>query len=231
MTDPVYPGRELELFAGARHWKEYWSAHIRPFVRGDVLEVGAGIGGNLPFLDRGERGRWVCLEPDVRLAGELRGRTAAIAGRRYEIVGGTLAATGGQRFDTILYVDVLEHIQDDAAELVAAAAQLRAGGHLIVLSPAYQALWSPFDEAVGHFRRYDRRRLLRAAPPGLQVCAVRFLDSAGILAPAANRVLRRRVPSRLQIALWDRGLVPLSRMLDGWLNHSAGRSIVAIWRA
>jgi 2-polyprenyl-3-methyl-5-hydroxy-6-metoxy-1,4-benzoquinol methylase len=81
-------------------------------------------------------------------------------------VNGTIAAlesTGP--FDTIIYLDVLEHIADDRAELACAARLLSPQGCVIVLSPAHQFLFSPFDQAVGHYRRYSRATLRDLTPP------------------------------------------------------------------
>jgi 16S rRNA A1518/A1519 N6-dimethyltransferase RsmA/KsgA/DIM1 with predicted DNA glycosylase/AP lyase activity len=71
MNEFRYVGSELDLFASCRNWKAYWAAQVRPFILGDVLEVGAGIGSNTALLDFDRLRRWVCLEPDARLAEQL----------------------------------------------------------------------------------------------------------------------------------------------------------------
>jgi hypothetical protein len=127
---------------------------------------------------------------------------------------------------------VLEHIADDAAELVDARRHLAAGGHLIVLAPAHQFLFSPFDAAIGHYRRYDRAGLVGLEPPGCVLAACRMLDSVGFFASLANRMLlSSAMPSRGQIAVWDKYLVPLSRSVDIALGYRFGKTVVAIWRA
>src|SRR5262244_234117 len=139
MSEFKYVGSELDLFAAVLNWKAYWSRQIRPFLRGDILEVGAGIGSNTQILDSGGTGRWVCLEPDSELNCELVKKSQEWKPRRaYEAVCGTLESLGDQQFDTIIYIDVLEHIDQDREELDRAASHLRSGGRLIVLSPAHQ---------------------------------------------------------------------------------------------
>ena len=69
MSNDTYAGGELELFARAQHWKDYWISRLRPYIGSSVLEVGAGIGANTLLLRTGAESRWVCLEPDPQLAG------------------------------------------------------------------------------------------------------------------------------------------------------------------
>ncbi|MFI5347951.1 MAG: class I SAM-dependent methyltransferase [Elusimicrobiota bacterium] len=232
MNELHYAGRELELFEGARNWKRYWSSEIRPFLGGDILEVGAGLGANTEFIKSTEASAWMCLEPDPELASRMRGRfsgRALLAECRVE-VGTTEALSPGRRFDGIVYVDTLEHIEEDRGELERAARLLRAGGRIVVLAPAHQWLYSPFDRAVGHFRRYDRLSLAELMPSGGRLLRLDYLDSAGLLASAGNRVfLQRSAPSRKQVFFWDRFLVPSLRLLDRLTFHMIGKSILGVW--
>ena len=228
MTERSYGGTELELFSRALNWKRYWAGRMSPFVRGAVLEVGAGTGINTPFLKSAKCSRWLCLEPDPALARELEPRCGSIG---CEVQVGTLDdVPEASRFDTILYVDVLEHIEHDRTELLRAAGLLRVGGHLIVLAPAHQWLFSPFDAAIGHYRRYTHRTLAQAAPPGLRPVRIDYLDCVGVMLSLGNRVgLRQRTPGQTQVLLWDRVAVPISRALDPMLGYRAGKSVLAIW--
>lgn len=233
MTDFKYVGSELELFADVHNWKSYWSRRIRPFIAGDVLEVGAGIGSNTPFLDPRRQGRWVCLEPDAQLVAQLSRNLAQLESpREYEAVAGTIGSQIGRRpFDTVVYIDVLEHIENDREELGNAASILRAGGRIVVLAPAHQSLFTPFDAAIGHFRRYNRAMFRAIAPPGLHLEQLFYLDCAGLLLSAANRLLlRQSMPTRAQLQVWDRWFIPVSRILDPCFFHRLGKSIVAVWR-
>jgi SAM-dependent methyltransferase len=231
MNEFKYCGTELELFAAARNWKRYWSQQVRPFLRGDILEVGAGIGSNTSILDAGGAGRWTCLEPDPHLFSQLVQNLAKIRSRRvYKPICGTLQALRDQQFDTVLYVDVLEHIKDDREELKQATSLLRSRGHLIVLSPAHQCLFTPFDAAIGHFRRYNRSTLRYVSPSCLNLIRLRYLDSLGLIASTANLLLlRQSMPTIAQLGFWDRWMIPISQVLDQCFRYNIGKSIIAVW--
>lgn len=227
-----YVGTELDLFANAANWKAYVARNLARFVGGRVLEVGAGIGGNTRFLHNGRVCEWTCLEPDPDLACRMTERLATgdlPPGCR--IVEGTLATLDSTaRFDTILYLDVLEHIAEDRAELARAVTLLSPKGSLVVLAPAHQFLFSPFDAAIGHFRRYNRATLRALTPPGCRFETSAMLDSAGFFASLANRVmLSAPLPSARQIAVWDKLLVPISRILDRATAHRFGKTVFAVW--
>jgi len=227
-----YAGTELDLFAAVRNWKSYWSELIRPFVRGDVLEVGAGIGSNTLFLNSGGTGRWVCLEPDARLATQLtRNLEESNPERKFETVIGTIQNLDSSwKFDTILYIDVLEHIDRDRQELQNAVSKLRPEGRIIVLSPTHQWLFTPFDAAIGHFRRYDRPMLRAISPPNLHLDRLSYIDSAGLVLSTANvSLLRQSIPTKAQLRIWDQYIIPISRILNRFFLNSVGKSIFGIW--
>ena len=229
-----YVGNELELFAEARNWKRYFGGIIAPYLRDDVLEVGAGIGGTTRVLCDGRQRSWTALEPDASLADAMR-RSFAEAPLPVpaRVVTGTLASLPGEaRLDALLYIDVLEHIEDDAAEVARAAARLVPGGALIVLCPAHQWLYSPLDRRLGHFRRYSARTMAALTPPPLlSLERLLLLDVVGMLASAANRfLLRQEGASPRQVRFWDRWLVPSSRLVDPIFRHRLGKSVLAIWR-
>ncbi|HKO17928.1 MAG TPA: class I SAM-dependent methyltransferase [Acidobacteriaceae bacterium] len=231
-SDFRYVGAELDVFAEAVNWKTYWSERIGRYICGDVLEVGAGIGANTPYLTCAGATRWVCLEPDRQLIEQLRANVGESSNSvRHEVACGTLASLPeNERFDTLLYIDVLEHIEDDAGELKLIAEHLRPGGRVVVLSPAHQWLFTPFDAAIGHFRRYNKRSLRGLTPVTLVLESLFYVDCCGIAASAANHLLSQSMPTREQIRLWDKRMIPASRRLDALLRFSVGKSIVGVWR-
>jgi hypothetical protein len=227
-----YVGRELEIFAAATNWKSYFASILRPFIAGRVLEIGAGAGVNISYLYNEDVREWTCLEPDPDLAGRI-GDTVRHGGlpAACDIKVGRLKDIHPiASYDTILYIDVLEHIADDRAELTQATRHLSSGGNLVVLAPAHQFLFSPFDKAVGHYRRYNRNSLVALTPPRCTVRMCRMLDTVGLLASAANAaLLRAAMPSERQIWAWDRLMVPISRVVDPATGYSFGKTVVVVW--
>jgi SAM-dependent methyltransferase len=230
--DFAYQGSELSLFAHAKNWKAYWTSRLSPYLLGDVLEVGAGLGTNTIALRAMARGRWVCLEPDPVLLSHLQKEIDHQGLAPAECLCGTVATlAAGEKFDTVIYIDVLEHIRDDSAELLRVVRHIRPGGHLIVLSPAYQSLYSEFDRAIGHYRRYNRKTLLGCTPPGSHLALLNYLDACGSVLSFGNRLLlKQSYPTVAQILFWDHWIVPVSRQLDRLTRFRFGKSILAIWQ-
>jgi SAM-dependent methyltransferase len=233
-----YDRAELELFSNARNWKNYSISKIVPHVKGDVLEIGAGIGSNTEVFFKATSIRekvksWTCLEPDKAMADfidnliraeKLPGITRVINGTIYDI-------EESKTYDSIIYIDVLEHITEDKKEIAIATRRLKKNGELIVLSPAHQWLFSPFDKAVGHHQRYSRKSLSSLKHADVDLVSMRYLDSAGIFLSLGNRIiLQRNMPTIQQIKFWDGYIIPVSRILDKIHRYSIGKSILAIWR-
>jgi SAM-dependent methyltransferase len=222
-----YIGSELELFSHAKNWKNYWSSKINRHLGKSVLEVGAGIGSATKLLSSNEN-IWTALEPDKSmveklLSEQLPKNTTVICGTLEDLDENTL-------YDSIVYLDVLEHISDDASELMKASKLLRNQGKLVVLAPAHNWLMSAFDLRIGHFRRYSKRTLEAIRPPGMVRVTSFYLDSLGLLASIANRILLRQgEPTRSQISFWDSVLVPLSRVLDKFLFGQVGKTVIVVW--
>ena len=229
----LYPGWELALFSLATNWKRYIKAQIDNYLIGDVLEVGAGIGATTATLHDGRARRWFCLEPDASHVSKLRALVAQHAdfAQPSVIVGSLCALAERPSFDCVVYVDVLEHIHDDRSQIDKSSQLVRPGGYIIILAPAHQWLFSEFDKNIGHLRRYDKIRLDSMRPTGWIEKKLWFLDSVGILLCLGNAlVLRRAMPSRLQIYIWDRLCIPISRILDCLLFGKVGKSVVVVWQ-
>jgi len=149
-----------------------------------------------------------------------------------EVIVGSLSTFAEQAcFDCILYIDVLEHIEDDRGQIEVAGQLVRPGGHIIVLSPAHQWLFSEFDKGIGHLRRYKKATLRCLMPAGWIETKMTYLDSIGVFLSLGNVIaLRQAMPTRSQLVIWDRLCIPLSRRVDRWSCGMIGKSILAVWR-
>jgi SAM-dependent methyltransferase len=228
-----YIGNELELFKYAHNWKQYYASVFVHLLKGDVLEVGAGIGETTHSLCNGKQESWVCVEPDPDLTTQIAlKKQQGYLPDFIEIVTGTLDAVAADRkFDAILYIDVIEHIEHDGEELLKASQYLKCGGHLIVLVPAHNFLYSEFDKAIGHFRRYNKRRLADAAPKHLKTIDLRYMDSVGLSASLANKwFLKQDYPELKQIQFWDNYIIPVSKIADRITFYKFGKTVVGIWQ-
>lgn len=233
MGEIAYVGNELDLFEQATVWKKYYGRFLAPFLQGSVLEVGAGIGGTTRILCNGNQDRWLCLEPDPQLYARLEHKIqeGQLPPCCTALKGTTLDLPSTDKFNAILYIDVIEHIEKDAEELKRAQALLAEQGYLIVLVPAHQFLYNAFDRAIGHWRRYDKKMLQAAAPPGVRLLKLRYLDSLGLVASVMNKYfLKQDYPSAKQISFWNRFLVPISKTLDFMTGYITGKTLVAVWQ-
>ena len=205
------------MFSDTPRLNAWMYAQLAEHVRGDVLEVGSGIGNLSRFIAR-DAARAVLTDTEDEYVGRLRSELGD--GERVEVLRWTLgdpppAAIRSRSFDAIVAVNVIEHVEDDVGACRTLAELLRPGGHLLVYVPAVPSAFGTLDEALGHFRRYARVELdalLREA--GLEVTHLRRMNPLGLPGWVLNgRVLRRRLLPARQVAVFDR-LVWLAKAID-----------------
>jgi SAM-dependent methyltransferase len=224
---------DVECLAASKHFFDWVLDEFAPYVRGRVLEVGAGTGTITRRLaERHVDVSVVAIEPAENMFRHLDAYAALEP--RVKAHRTTLAeyvAGRPEAFDAIVYVNVLEHIADDAAEMRSAAAILRPGGAVLVFGPALEALYSELDHKAGHYRRYSigqLRHIVEAA--GLEVTSVGYFDVLGVLPYlVAYRWLRRPAISGSTVWGYDRLIVPSSRLLQRAFGHPPiGKNILLI---
>jgi protein-L-isoaspartate O-methyltransferase len=233
MEGNKYIGKELEIFAHATNWKKYYGSIIKSHFGERVLEVGAGIGTTTSALYNPQIREWVCLEPDAEFVQILHQKIEKneLPAACHPKLGTVQELPADDLYDCILYIDVLEHIENDWMEVQASAKHLKPGGRLIVLSPAHHWLFTPFDQAIGHYRRYSKKTLSRISPGNCTLENLIYLDAAGLCLSLANKIiLKQSMPTVSQILFWDRWIVPISRVLDRILMFNLGKSVVGVWK-
>ncbi len=225
----------LEIMASAAGYNAWQYEVIAPYIGRRVLEVGSGIGNMSERLLAGrpelavltDTDPWYCSQLRARFSGCDEVRVAELtlpdpdAARRLR----------GYELDTVVALNVVEHIADDVGALRTMAALVRPGGRVIVLVPALQALYGSLDRELGHHRRYSRRTLGRAfATAGIRTERMFWFNLAGMIGWWLNARVRKvaRLPLE-QVRRFD-SLVPLLRC-ERWLPLPCGQSLIAVGTA
>jgi glycosyltransferase involved in cell wall biosynthesis len=221
----------LHTLSGAHHFNAWMAETIRPWIGNRVLEIGAGMG-NLTrrLLPRME---YTATDIDpfylTYLANTLGSSRRVRVARVNAEVAEDIAALGG-RFDTVVCLNVLEHLQNDVQSLRNIHAALEPDGRACILVPQHPSLFGSLDRAVGHHRRYTREDLRqKLAAAGFTVEALFAFNR--ISRPAwwwNGKVLKREQLGRLQLKLFDSSLW-LWRRLDRFLPWD-GTSLIAVVR-
>jgi 2-polyprenyl-3-methyl-5-hydroxy-6-metoxy-1,4-benzoquinol methylase len=198
---------------------------IAPSLTGNVLEVGCGVG-TFTALIAAAGHDVTAIDINPSYVATARSRLSAQS-RVTVVEGDATRMSWAASFDTVVLLDVLEHIEDDVGFLRRLRACLKPGGRLVAKVPAGQWLYSPMDAAIGHFRRYSKKSLRRVlAAADLAAIEQRYFNAAGILGWWLNgRVLKRTTPPQEQIALFE-AAVPILRTIES-VARPIGLSIIA----
>ena len=222
-------------FAALREAQKYRAALIRQFsawLRGNVIEVGAGIGQLTELLRTlPEMGRLVSVEPEPRFCAKFRQSFPA-----QELIEGTIHnAPEAGPWHAILSVNVLEHILDDQAELGAYQALLRPQrGHLCLFVPARPEIYAPLDRDFGHHRRYRRSELrTKLEQAGFECVRLRYFNFVGYFAWWVSFCLLRKRGFDARAVRWfDRWIFPPTHWLESAVcAPPIGQSLLAVARA
>jgi len=233
-TDPA--GLEtLDHFNDAPAFNSWLFEQIFPYCKGCVLEAGSGIG-NISGL---------MLDKHLKVVlSDLRSEYCELLERKYagnpDLQGVYLLDLSVadfenrypdllHRFDSVVALNVIEHIREDALAVRNAMKLLRNGGNLIVLVPAGQYLYNRFDRELGHFRRYAKGDLIKLLTgTGLKVLHTDYFNFGGIFGWwFSGSVMKNRIIPRSQLKIFNR-LVPVFRIVDRLVAHAAGVSVIAV---
>jgi SAM-dependent methyltransferase len=228
-TDDLHTMRE------ARRYQAHLFSLIRPFIGSRVLEVGSGIGTTTQALIE-IADLVVGIEPNRSSVAYLRETIGdhprfELHSCHFEECDRTKLIAA--RFDTVLCVNVLEHIEDDEQALQRLA-EIAAptGGHVVVFVPAVASAYGPLDAALGHHRRYSRRSLTRVFDrAGLDLLLLKYTNPLGLLAwMFYTYVSKRAAHSARQIALFETLVAPWALPLERVLPVPLGLSLFAVGR-
>jgi SAM-dependent methyltransferase len=226
----MYSGTELVALGAAHNYYRSIFAHFAPHLGNRVVEVGAGIGTFSDFLLKYTNASHLTLiEPADnlfpilrdRFSGETRVKTVQTC---LEDLSGSLTA------DSVVLVNVLEHVADDETLLQAVYRVLVPAGALLVFVPALPCLFGTLDESFGHYRRYSKRALgQKILKAGLQLVRLRYFNFPGVVTWfLAGKVLKWRTLRPRDIGLYERWVTPWMSRLDRLGEPPIGQSLIVV---
>ena len=222
--------KTLRRISGMQRTTRWMYEVLRPHIGQRVIEAGSGSGNLTRHLL--DRERLLCLDSDpahVRTLQERYRNRENLSVQQCDISDSQLLGFAPEGWDTIVCLNVLEHVRDDDRTLRNFYKVLRPGGRLVLLVPAIPYLYSSLDEALDHYRRYTRAQLVeRVGQAGFRVVESRYLNIFGI--PGwflSGKILKRRILPSTLLGVFN-ALVPAFRLIERLTGPPLGLSVIAI---
>ena len=233
----TYTGRELEAMSEASNYHRWILQIFAPYLGRHLVEVGAGLGSFSELIVSNHACETLSLvEPSGEMYQQLDLRARRMPTMpRVQVYHASFPEaapliTARDPPDSIIYVNVLEHIEDDKAELDAVYGALSEHGRVFLFVPALAWLYGAFDERVGHLRRYAKNELeekLRSA--GFQVLISAYFDLVGV-APwwIKYRLLKSATLEPAGVKFYDRFIVPAARRFESVIKPPIGKNVIIV---
>ena len=222
-----YPGKELEIFDKAEIFRKYIFFKIKKYFKNNIFEVGAGIGSfTVEYFEKFKNIHISDLDEE-----NFKILKSKFSNEQIKISKEKISDTSS-KYNTIVYLNVLEHIKEDIREIDLAVSKLNIGGHLIILVPAHQKLFSKFDEAVGHCKRYDMSFFKNVKNSKIKIQSAIFLDMFGYFLYFLNKIFFREevYPSKKKIFIWDKIFTPITILFDFITFYKFGKNILCVYK-
>ncbi|SPE40020.1 Ribosomal RNA adenine methylase transferase (fragment) [Candidatus Sulfopaludibacter sp. SbA3] len=200
---------------------------VRPHLGRRVVEIGCGIGNFTGRLL--DRELVVAVDTEADCVQRLLERYPAHS-NLHAFVSEDFASLARFAPDSVVCLNVLEHIEDDRRALRQMASMLPSGGVIVLLLPAFPALFGPIDRNLGHHRRYTRTSLVRLADAcGLLIRRAHYVNALGFFGWWLNaHLFHREAQSPAQIALFDHLVAPVMSRVEALVKPPFGQSLLAV---
>ena len=220
--------------AEAKNYSKWIVDRFSPYIGQDLIEV--GIGAETYFHHFGSLNSYTGVDIDAeaikaaaRIHPERSYKCADLGDAAFpDIIGSGL-------FDTVFCANVLEHIDNDSLAVNNLLQVLRPGGHLLLFVPAFNFLYTDLDRLAGHIRRYNRQQLLQTLPEqGVSVLRIEYFNPVGGLGWWAQKLVKHDSLEgkgvKSQIHLFDKYVLPVSRLCNGLTKYLFGQSVICVAR-
>ena len=230
-TPPIYEGHDLEILADMPNYYGWIVDTFRPWLKGHTMEIGTGIG-TVARLIFDDVDSLYLVEPSPHLTELL---PPSIANHeKVSIYNETseqrLPQMADQTCDTVIMVNVLEHIEDDGDAIEQLYRILKPGGRLLLFVPALQFLYSELDSKHGHFRRYHLAPLaFKLKSHGFKIHYNKYFDLAGVLPWWLINTLGKKTEFNPAMAIiYDRYIIPITRFIERFISPPLGKNIIIV---
>ncbi len=231
----VYIGKDLEAMSFAVNYHKWILKEFRVFLGKNIVEVGAGTGSFSELLLKENPASLALVEPSEmfeHLKKNLAQTETSTEISFYHSIfrDATDKIVEKHRPDTIIYINVLEHIEDDLLELQTIYKTLGKDGHCLIFVPALMGLYGEFDRKVGHFRRYSKKNLEAICKSvGFEIVRSKYFDLAGILPWFIKyKVLKSDNLSSGAVSIYDKIAVPVMKRFESLVDVPLGKNILMV---
>ncbi len=225
----------LHSFSRTYRFNQWMFDQIFPWASGKILEAGSGIGNiSRLFIEKNFSITLTDIMTDymIRLKRSFAGDPQVDGVFQLDLSTPDIAAkfpdlTGS--FDTVVALNVIEHIGDDSLAITNCRKLLRMNGRMIILVPAFQFLYNSFDKDLQHFRRYTKKSVTRLLEDnGFRVVHKTYFNFAGMIGwYISGTLMRNKKIPRSHLRIFEK-FVPIFRIIDRLIFRSAGVSVIAV---
>ncbi len=227
-----YEGKDLEAMFFAQNYHRWVLSVFKSFLGKKIAEVGAGSGNISSMLLLEKPHELVVVEPSDEMYPKL--KNVFLQNSSVVCVQGLFSDVYkkyNNHFDSIVYVNVLEHIENDVLELSYIHHSLIQGGCVCIFVPALPYLYSEFDASIGHYRRYTKHGLKSILEEsGFEIIKISYFDMIGIIPWFIVFKLFRKKLSAKNTSVYDTFVVPFSKKLESILPVPIGKNLIVIAR-
>ena len=231
----VYVGKDLEAMSFAVNYHNWILEEFRPFLGKNIVEVGAGTGSFSELLLADKPEVLNLVEPSEMfeyLEQNLSQFKTETKTNFYQAIFTEVCESIAEQKkpDSIIYVNVMEHVEDDAAELKAIYQTLEKGGRCFIFVPALMSLYGEFDRKIGHFRRYKKSELEeKCTAANFKIVKSKYFDFAGIVPWYVKyKLLKSDSLESGAVTAYDKFVVPLISRFESYFNFPVGKNILLI---
>lgn len=218
----------LEVMAGADHYNKWIYSLIKPYISGRVAEVGAGTG-TFSQIIANDGHSVTAIDYNSEYLKIINNKNNKIETCLFDMQSRSLPTALFGKFDTVVMLNVLEHLSDQMLAISHINHMLKKGGTMIALVPSFQFAYGTLDKHLGHFRRYTKNSLTKVITgSGFKVVTTRYINLLGLLGWALNsRLLKSKLISSFQVKIFDFVYRPFL-MIEKYIPPPLGISLICV---